>query len=540
MKIMKDLNRSIGTYRVVLPATFTCKYREHPKEFRSMSTSGMTSHLPICNVCIRIALIVLCFLSIDSSAMAQEILWQQSFSSELGFKSASYIDICSDGEILVAGQNGPGGAVSHLSKISSKGDLRWTRAAVEDDSYVVSRSCRELEPGKFRFEGIKGIAPGPFAPMSPYVMDVDNDGHVVFSNSDPKLDNILYYSRIIQQETTGGYRSASQLLNSDPPVFSVRYLNSNAEFERKNEYLGISSDSSAILSCSEILNDGSMVVAGEIRSSESRNHLMLSKIDDNGDLVWDKRISPGRQFWLRAMIEDHSGNLYVVGNAQKEDQNDKKIYIVVLKIDSDGEAIWTGYYAVKDVQDAHSIVETSQNTFVIVGSAGDYDESGKVLEEGSSDALIIHIGSDSALLWQSTFGQTGVTDVLLCIRELDNHTFIVGGVGNENQMLISNVDILKSTGLKEVGLSPAKGRVLPHPVLKGHPAFVRFQTDKTNALRVKIYDSLGRLLVTTHTGLSAAGSQEIILPTSGLNTGSYYYDISGDETVLVSGTFLVK
>ncbi len=464
---------------------------------------------------------------------SQDVRWELNYESELGFKSATHMVRTSDGDILTTGGNGSGGIYAHLTKLSPTGEVRWVYEAGDEDYYVIPRFCREIEPGVYRMEAFRNISVGPFSPRVPFIVDVNDKGEEINSNFDVAIDNILYNSIVFQYDKPDGYRIASPKLNTNPAEITLRLLDHDAAFAEKKEVLNIGGDSAIVLLESAIQADDAMLVMGQIEAPGKRGNFSLMKIDPAGELIWDMRFSPGVRSWSRKMLLARNGNIILAGNAYKE--GDNTLYIVLIMLTSDGELVWEKYYAAKEIQSVHAILETDENTFVILGSAGIYGESGKILKEGSSDALIIHIGSDGAVLWQTTYGVPNVSDVLMSGLQLEDGTFILGGVGKGTQMLVSEVDIFTSTGVGETDLVIENHSIAPNPVQQ--IASVDFSLKHSSHVEIEIYNATGQKVQHEMFGKLAAGSQHVDLPVGQLAAGTYYYAIVANNNVFY-GSFV--
>ena len=478
-------------------------------------------------------LICLMLLLVTAPLHSQDIRWELNYESELGFKSAIHMVRTSDGDILTTGGNGSGGTYAHLTKLSPTGEVRWKYETGDENYYVIPRFCREVEPGVYRLEALRNISVGPFSPRVPFIVDVNDKGEEINSNYDVALDNILYNSIVFQYDEPDAYRVASPKLNSDPAEITLRTLDRDASLTAKYDVLNISGDSVIVLLESAIQADDAMLVMGQIEVPGKRGNFSLMKIDPAGELIWDMRFSPGVRSWSRKMLQARNGDIILAGNAYKE--GDNTLYIVLIRLTSNGEKIWEKFYAANEIQSVHAIVETSENTFVILGSAGIYGESGKVLKEGSSDALIIHIGSDGRILWQTTYGVPDVSDVLMSGLQLEDGTFILGGVGKGTQMLVSEVDIFTSTGVDETKFVIESHSISPNPVLQD--AIVEFSLGTASDVNLKVYDIAGRQVYHTEVEALTTGVHQVKIPVESFTTGTYYYVIVARNQVF-NGSFI--
>lgn len=87
--------------------------------------------------------------------------------------------------------------------------------------------------------------------------------------------------------------------------------------------------------------DGHYVIAAQTQSKGAGNHdAWLIKIDEDGDLIWDKTYGSAGLERIFAITEDHEGRLYATG-IYTMGQRDDPIDIYTIAVDSEhGELLW--------------------------------------------------------------------------------------------------------------------------------------------------------------------------------------------------------
>lgn len=452
--------------------------------------------------------------------LGQVKLWQINYADSSGFKSATHIDMTSDGDIIVAGELGAGSFAAHLTKLSIDGVERWSHPVGDEINNVITLSCRETEKGLIRLESFRNLVPGIFSPKAPFVLDLDYSGDMVESHYDAQLNNIVSNTSIFLHDGQNGYRIVSTNLNSDPPIVSIRYLNDNAILQEKIDVAEIGGDSLLILHDAEIQNDGATVVVGSIEKPGSRRAVYLSKISPDGNLVWDRRILPGSDVWIKDLLHLQNGDLLLTGSYYSNSDT-KTLSILLMRLTENGEMLWEKVYAVGKMQAANALIESAQNSFLLAGFVGQHDTSGRMLEEGSSDALILHVDENGNLLWYKTIGEKGVDDVLLCAKMINDETIIFGGVGNGDQMLLTTFTFHSTTSIDEKPAPVLSSTVYPNPMQNS--AQLEFELAHDATVKLIITNALGRSVYNETIGHFTSGLQRVNLPISELTSGTFFY-----------------
>ncbi|UCD60980.1 MAG: hypothetical protein JSV59_14185 [Flavobacteriaceae bacterium] len=148
-------------------------------------------------------------------------------------------------------------------------------------------------------------------------------------------------------------------------------------------------------------DDGAYVVTGNTFSTDkdiSVNHgesdVWLIKIDDNGNLLWEKTFG-GSQFDAgRAVSTAKDGGFIITGNTKSTDgdaeENQGENDIWLIKTDSEGNLLWQGSYGGSSLDYGFDAVENEDKSILLVGESTSNDFP-NLINKGLSDVLIIKI-----------------------------------------------------------------------------------------------------------------------------------------------------
>jgi hypothetical protein len=153
--------------------------------------------------------------------------------------------------------------------------------------------------------------------------------------------------------------------------------------------------------------DGGFVIGGEAGSSHDEDFMML-KVDQNGQKQWSKKFSDGHvDTSAFDAIEASDGNFYLVGSKRIIHKLED---IRIIKTNSKGKKIWDKTYGGDKDDIGEGIIESENNTFVVVAGTFSYGKAG--------DVLLMKINSDGEVIWQNNYGG----DKLDKLREYDGNS----------------------------------------------------------------------------------------------------------------------
>jgi len=152
--------------------------------------------------------------------------------------------------------------------------------------------------------------------------------------------------------------------------------------------------------------DGGFIIGGEAGSSHNEDFMML-KVDQNGNKQWWKKFSDHPDNSAYDAIEASDGNFYLVGKKRIDDRHED---IRIIKTNSKGNKIWDKTYGGDKEDIGEGIIESENNTFVVVAGTLSYGKAG--------DVLLMKINSDGEVIWQNNYGG----DKLDQLREYDGNS----------------------------------------------------------------------------------------------------------------------
>ena len=126
---------------------------------------------------------------------------------------------------------------------------------------------------------------------------------------------------------------------------------------------------------------GSLLV--EKLGSSHNEDFMILKVDQNGNKKWSKKFSDHPDNSAYDAIEASDGNFYLVGKKRIVDRYED---IRIIKTNSKGNKIWDKTFGGDKEDIGEGIIESENNTFVVVAGTFSYGKAG--------DILLMKINSD--------------------------------------------------------------------------------------------------------------------------------------------------
>ncbi|WP_273568827.1 hypothetical protein [Maribacter halichondriae] len=174
-----------------------------------------------------------------------------------------------------------------------------------------------------------------------------------------------------------------------------------------------------------------------------------TKIDAQGDIEWRRYFGGTNNDRAHAVVQSEDGGFVMAGFTESNDfdiKNSRGSYdFWVLKIDNSGNLVWERSFGGSGIEIAYDISKTNDNGFVITGNT--FSDDGDVsTSKGESDIWLIKIDDGGNLLWEKTYGGTQF-DAAQSVQESADGGFII--TGNSKS---TDVDLMANVGENDLWL----------------------------------------------------------------------------------------
>jgi hypothetical protein len=154
-----------------------------------------------------------------------------------------------------------------------------------------------------------------------------------------------------------------------------------------------------------------------------------TKIDGNGNLEWRKFFGGTNNDRSFGVVNAHDGGYVLAGASESDDfdiSNPKGSYdFWAVKVDKNGTMVWESSFGGTGIDQAQDILATPDGGYVIVGNTFSSDNQ-VTKNNGQSDVWLVKIDDDGQLLWQKSFGGAGF-DAAHSVRLCSDEGLLVGG-----------------------------------------------------------------------------------------------------------------
>ncbi len=135
-----------------------------------------------------------------------------------------------------------------------------------------------------------------------------------------------------------------------------------------------------------------------------------TKIDASGNLEWRRYFGGTNNDRAHAVVEAHTGGFVLAGFSESVDfdiSNSKGSYdFWVVKINTEGDLLWEKSYGGSGIEVSYDIAQTTDGAYVVVGNTFSTDgDIGR--NNGESDIWMIKISESGDLIWERNYGGSG-------------------------------------------------------------------------------------------------------------------------------------
>ncbi|EAR02676.1 hypothetical protein [Maribacter sp. HTCC2170] len=204
-------------------------------------------------------------------------------------------------------------------------------------------------------------------------------------------------------------------------------------------------------------NDGGYILTGYAMSddgdgtnNEGFHDNWILKLDASGELEWERSFGFSGHDHSYDIIQTQDGGYFFIGfldiTAAKADGYTEKGRFLTrhgvgefwgTKIDEQGNIQWRRYFGGTNNDRAHAVVQSNDGGFVMAGfsESDDFDISET---KGSYDFWVVKITSSGDLVWERSFGGSGIEISYDIAKTLDNAYVITGNTFSDDADVTSN------------------------------------------------------------------------------------------------------
>lgn len=413
----------------------------------------------------KIIFLLIVLVSMNKSVYGQpdkDIVWQKTLGGT-GDDVGRYIYQCKDGGYLLTGistsndgdvtNNKGGGGDYWIVRTNSIGDIIWQKTYGGTDIDMPVKGKETLN-SNFIITGYTKSSDGDVSGFKGetdvWVILLDTLGGIIWEKTLGGSD--IDQAADIAMTPDSGFLVSATTFSSDGDISSnkggydcwVVKLDNSGNIQWETTYGGTGSDQSKDIIPT---TDSGFVLAGltfsnnmDVQGNKGQSDYWVAKMDKAGSIVWAKAFgSPGADR-LNSLIPCNNGDYIAAGytNANGGDVSNFRGVedIWVVRISSTGGLIWAKTYGGSYNDVASSIIQTSDNNFVIAGwtISGDGD-----LQTGNNDGnqWIFKINGTGNIIWQKTLGGNSFDLANQTIQTQDGGYVTVGAIESSGKDVLT-------------------------------------------------------------------------------------------------------
>ena len=480
----------------------------------------------------RIIFFLMIFIAFSNCHYAQlDTLWSKNYGTETT-ESMRQVHQTSDGGFIMVGEqlwyNNTDPCQIFLVKVDSIGNEEWRRQ-YGGYSYDVPYTVTLTSDNGF----IIGGETTSYEKKGIFVLRLDSNGDSLWMTilGNETIDHLTNKSAIVETEngdilvTGWGWRppNANQIL-----LFKLD--STGNEIWEKN-YGGNNDDfSSSILT----VNSASFLISGFTYSFGLGNTCdgYLIKINAQGDTIWTKTYGGDSYDSFHSVKNTYDNGFIAVGSTQSFG-NSEQGYLV--KTDYEGNLEWQVDIGDSLIQGLLDVCPSSNHNFVACGY---------VLHIPSyhEDALLVHLDSDGKIIEQKIFTSKGISGISSIERIFDNN-FIGGGLisSTDNDPLdfwLIKFKLDQTTPEPTIPDNPILLQNFPNPFNNGTQ--IQFILPKPARVVITIFDILGNKVSVIADKEFESGVQSVNFFPNNLSSGVYGYQIIVNEFIETRKMVFIK
>ncbi len=479
-----------------------------------------------------ICAIIICLLSticLFAQSSGPAIEWTETYGSFQAESCQSVKEISTGGYILggVTKSFGAGLNDFYIINIDTEGNVIWekTYGGSKDDW------CLDIDAttdGGFIAVGYTESFGSGKRDM--YIVRLDSNGDSLWARVIGGIEHD--FAESVDQTDDGGFvvlGTTSSAGAGYQDMYLVK-LSVEGEVEWSRTFGGIWSEFGKSVT---VTNDGGFILAGSDGSFGVQGDVYIIKTDTEGNEEWTK-LYGGEGYQEAISIQQTSDGGYIVGGNKAPDLS-YNYDMYVLRLDSNGDTLWTKTYGKYDIS---SIIETVDGGFVFIGDDTQWGNTTVMMK-------IVKINQDGDIIWEDTYGSQGIENGLDIIQTSDNGYLAVGsttsfGAGSLDFYIVklgedSTVDVGDSD---EKQYSFTLDQNYPNPF--NPSTIISYSLAKDGFATLNVYTIAGELVETLRRGYHTRGQYQVEFIGQNLTSGLYIYSLTIGDKKLTRKMLLIK
>lgn len=227
----------------------------------------------------------------------------------------------------------------------------------------------------------------------------------------------------------GGYIITGMITNdiiNDMDIHVIK-TNNTGDMQWTKTYGGIKPEYSfGILQATD--SSGYFIIGYSQSFSGGDYDTWLLKIDNDGDTLWTKTYGTWGNDQGQEIIPTSDGNYILTGSSNSPPNSSYQAYLI--KIDPDGDIIWDKYYGGSSYEIGNSVKQTPDGGYIMLGITYSYGVNG--------DAFLVKTNAIGDTLWTKKYGGSQLDEgIFIVVNSDSSYTFCV----RDSSSIGKNIDV---------------------------------------------------------------------------------------------------
>ncbi len=197
---------------------------------------------------------------------------------------------------------------------------------------------------------------------------------------------------------------------------------------------------------------------GDGSNNEGFHDNWILRLDNNGNVLWEKSFGFSGHDHSYDVVQTDDGGFFFSGfldvtSSGGDGNNGKGNYLTRhgvgefwgTKLDADGNLEWRRYFGGTNNDRSYGVLQADDGGFVMAGSS-ESDDFDITDSKGSYDFWVVKVSSTGEMLWQKSFGGSGI-DKAYSIAKTNDNSYVIAG-----NTFSTDTDISKNNGESDVWL----------------------------------------------------------------------------------------
>jgi uncharacterized delta-60 repeat protein len=291
-------------------------------------------------------------------------------------------------------------------------DTLWTRT-YGGDTLDYAHSVQQTSDGGYIVAGVTTSFGAGARDI--YLVKTNSQGNTLWTRTYGGSSWDEAYS--VQQTTDGGYIVAGYTASFGAGIcdFYLVKTNSSGDTLWTRTYGGDSYDEA--WSVQQTADEGYIVAGYTASFGAGYEDCYLVKIDGQGDTLWTRTYGGIESDWAQSVQQTSDGGYIIAGRTDSFGGGSGDFYVV--KTNSQGDTLWTRTYGGSGWDDAHSVQQTTDGGYIMAGHTDSFGA-------GGIDFYLVKTNSQGNTLWTRTYGGDS-TDYACSGQQTSDGGYIVAG-----------------------------------------------------------------------------------------------------------------